>query len=276
MNLRNARVVLRLRTLPDLLDLALRVCVDAGSVYRKLSAALLLPAFAICLALRYAADWTWWSIWPTAITLAALLQGAFTVAAGQLMFEEAAPARTLLARYGRQFSLYAYALFWTRLVPGGLLFGTLLTHFNPAMTLGLLLASLLLVRWAFVHEALLLEGARAAESAKRSSRIIRRQAGAVFGLVCWQLGAVVAFVVGAELIGQGVVRYVLQLGQPFGSLWDDGGSVFALAGLFASVPFVATARFLQYIDLRTRKEGWDIQLKFTAIQAEAADRRMAA
>jgi hypothetical protein len=60
---------------------------------------------------------------------------------------------------------------------------------------------------------------------------------------------------------------LLQLGHPFGALFTDGASAYALAGYFACVPYLATSRFLKYIDIRTRKEGWDIQLKFTAVQA---------
>jgi len=68
-----------------------------------------------------------------------------------------------------------------------------------------------------------------------------------------------------ELVGNAVVSLVLQLGSPFGSLFTNGGTPYALAGFFATVPLVAAARFLFYIDLRTRKEGWDIQLRFMAI-----------
>ena len=62
---------------------------------------------------------------------------------------------------------------------------------------------------------------------------------------------------------------MLQLGQPFGSLWPNGGSLYAIFGLFASIPLCATTRFLAYIDARTRRDGWDIQVRFMAIQAEA-------
>jgi hypothetical protein len=57
-----------------------------------------------------------------------------------------------------------------------------------------------------------------------------------------------------------------------GSLYDDGGSTFALAGFFASIPYVASTRFLGYVDRRTRREGWDIQVRFAALaQREGAD-----
>jgi hypothetical protein len=43
-----------------------------------------------------------------------------------------------------------------------------------------------------------------------------------------------------------------------------------------SAPFVASASFLGYIDMRTRKEGWDIQLRFMALaDADGKERKMA-
>jgi hypothetical protein len=47
----------------------------------------------------------------------------------------------------------------------------------------------------------------------------------------------------------------------------------ALLGLFWVVPYLASAKFLLYIDQRTRKEGWDLQLKlmsFTQVDSEDA------
>jgi hypothetical protein len=38
-------------------------------------------------------------------------------------------------------------------------------------------------------------------------------------------------------------------------------------GCFAALPLVATARFLSYIDGRTRQDGWDIQLRFMSLAA---------
>ena len=44
----------------------------------------------------------------------------------------------------------------------------------------------------------------------------------------------------------------------------------AVIGFFAALPLVATARFLSYIDGRTRQDGWDIQLRFMSIAAAEA------
>ena len=83
------------------------------------------------------------------------------------------------------------------------------------------------------------------------------------------LGMVFASVLCSELLGLGLVSYLLQLGSPLGSLFEDGGSLFALLGLFLSTPLVATARFLTYIDGRTRRDAWDVQVRFQQVRAEA-------
>ena len=63
--------------------------------------------------------------------------------------------------------------------------------------------------------------------------------------------------------------FVLQVGKPFGSLIDEGGSASSLLGLFLAVPYWATARFLLYVDLRTRRDGWDVQVRFMALASQA-------
>jgi hypothetical protein len=123
-------------------------------------------------------------------------------------------------------------------------------------------------RVAFVHEASLLEQAAAGESLKRAARFVAARGASTLGLVFCLVLSHAGFIAIAELLGNtAVVEFVLQLGQPLGSLADDGGSAFALAGFFLSIPYVATARFLAYIDQRTRLDGWDIQLRCMAIAA---------
>jgi hypothetical protein len=79
-------------------------------------------------------------------------------------------------------------------------------------------------------------------------------------LLAVPLGAVVL----VDLLGGQLLEFVFQLGRPLGSLFQDGGSAFAILGLLLAVPLSAAMRFLGYIDLRTRSEGWDIQLRFAA------------
>ena len=83
--------------------------------------------------------------------------------------------------------------------------------------------------------------------------------------------------VSLDFLLNNVCEYILQLGHPVGDLFSDGGSGFAVAGALLAVPLAAAMRFLGYIDLRTRKEGWDIQLRFVALaeQGELGRRRAA-
>jgi hypothetical protein len=119
-----------------------------------------------------------------------------------------------------------------------------------------------------VHEVVLLEGGGVSQAFGRSRALARHRGMFCFGLwlavaVAPALGAVVA-----DTLGNAVVSKVLQLGMPFGDFWDQGGSGLAVLGALIGIPIGAAARFLGYADLRTRKEGWDIQLKFMSIVAD--------
>jgi hypothetical protein len=124
--------------------------------------------------------------------------------------------------------------------------------------------------WFFVvPEVLLLEKASPLAALGRSMRAVRGRGGAAFGIGASLLLLAGAGVAAGEVVANSIVSTVLQLGQPFGQLLQKGGTPYALAGFFLTVPVIAAARFLAYTDLRTRKEGWDIQLRFMAIAAEA-------
>ena len=259
MNLGAAAVVLRPRTLAEVLDLACRLSISlAFGLYARLSAVVLVPVFAGCLALRYEAGWGWPAVWAVAVAGGSVAQGVFTVGVGRLLFaEDVAPAR-VLRLFGRRLGSYLGALLLARL----LLALSCLPFF-----LGLPFAW---TRLVFVHEASLLEGAGPRDALRRSSRFVAGRSMSAFGALLALLLTQAGFVIVAELLGQGLVDQVLQLGRPFGGLFADGGSPYALAGLLLSVPYAATARFLGYVDGRTRSDGWDIQLRFMAITASAA------
>jgi hypothetical protein len=253
-NLGASAVVLRPRTLAEVLDLGCRLCMSlAFGLYARLSALILLPIFAGCLYLRYGAGWGWVVVWVVAVVAGNLVQGVFTVAVGRLLFSEALSVGQVLRLFLRRTGSYLGMLFLSRLLLAGAAF--------------LFVAPVLLAwpRLVFVYEVSLLENAGAVEALRRSSRFVQGRGASVFGILVALLLTQVGFVLTAELLGQGLVAEVLQLGKPFGSLFQDGGSPYALAGLLLSFPYVATARFLDYIDARTRSDGWDIQLRFMAI-----------
>ncbi len=255
MNLLDAKVELRLRTLPEVLDLAFLFCARHLWLYMRLATWALLPSFLVCVAARWALHLSWVYVWLMALGLGGVAQGAYTLAAGRLLFEDTLKARSLIAPFVQRLPSYLVGLLASRFIIAG------------GATVFLLLLPSAAVRVLFIHETVLLEGVG---GVRRSASFVKRQGVVVSGLavsivLAWFFGPVVG-----DLLGEVVVNLILQAGEPFGSLWSDGGSLFALAGFFAVLPWIATARFLVYTSIRTRKEGWDIQLKFMAIAAENA------
>lgn len=255
MNLEGARVVLRPRTQSEIFDLAFRFCAAlALPLYLRLAALVLLPCLLVCGHVHMRSDGEWPTTWTLALGLGAFAQSVFTVAASRLLFE---PRPRLLG----------VLLTALRRLPA--LFGALLLHalLLVAGTFVLIGSFFVWVWHTYLYEAVLLEQKGPVGALRRASALIKHKFGAAL-VTCMGGATVVALgVVSAELLLGSVVNWVLQLGKPFGTLWHDGGSPYALIGYFAALPLVATARFLSYIDGRTRQDGWDIQLRFMSIAA---------
>lgn len=255
MNLGSVNVALRERGLLETLDLSVPFVRGlGGGLYLRLGAVLLVPALIALCALHYLAGVNWGFTWLIAIVAASLLEGAFTVAAGQLVFSPAVRLRDVLRLYAR--SVGSLAL---------LLLASWLSILVSSFTL--VFPVILWIRHQFIHEVVALEGVRA-RALDRSRRIASEGGAPGAALGIWLMLARIFMVVGTELVLQSVVEGVLELGRPFGVLWE-GGSPYALAGLFASVPVVATARFLAYVDQRTRTDAWDVQVRFLEIRSNA-------
>lgn len=258
MNLARVNIAIRQRGVLETVDLSLPFSLRLGrKLYARLALATLLPAWLSCLAFGYLFGLHWGWLWLVALVESSLLQGVFTLAAGRLVFEDSVSARDVLKTF-------------IRLLPG-YASGLLASRFLIALS-GLAFLFLLPVAWirfAHVHEVLLLEGAELREMWARSGAVVKGQSGPAAQLLICLLGVTLSGVVCAELMGMGIVSYLLQLGEPFGSLFEDGGSVYSLFGLFLSTPLVATARFLSYIDGRTRRDAWDVQVRFQQVRTEA-------
>jgi hypothetical protein len=261
LNLDEARVVLRPRTLAEILDLALRFTSDpAATLYAKLATLTLLPAWMLCVAAHWGAGWTWSAVWLLALGLVTPLQGVFTIAVGKLMFAERVTVREILGEYLRRFPAYLGALLISRIQIAVLSMGAFLV-LPPLWMWG---------RSIHVHEACLLERAGASDAVRRSARMVENRVLAAGGSLLLLSLVAAGFVGVAEaLLNHGLFDFVLQVGKPFGSLLDEGGSASSLLGLFLAVPYWATARFLLYVDLRTRRDGWDVQVRFMALASQA-------
>ncbi len=254
MNLSKAAIVLRPRTVSEVLDLGFRFTFSTGlKVFSRLAGWVLLPAFALLLAARYGAGVSWLWVWPLALALAVWLDGPFTIAASRLMFGESLTARATLRQFAGRAVSYTMA--------------TVLKAIYLALASLPLFIPLIAV-WPqalFVTEASVLEQADAKATWGRSKRLVHSRANDATGALFAWVAMRVLFVLGVELLCQAVVDDLFQFGTPFGTLFSRGGTPYALAGLLLSTPLIATCRFLQYIDTRTRSDGWDVQVRFMAI-----------
>jgi hypothetical protein len=259
MNLRAATMVLRPRSVSEVLDLACRFATGpAMGLFAKLTALVLVPGYVLALVAHYVAGWDWWAVWLMAFCYTVLAEGVFTVTASRMLFAEEVTVRQVMKVFGSRLSSFAFGM----LIKVIALAAGTIAFFVPGIFVWM--------RSCFMTEASLLEGVGATGAWTRSGRLSTTGSSPAFALLLTLLLARLAVVVAAELLGLAIVGDVLQLGEPFGSVWKDGGSPFALAGLFLTAPYVASARFLQYIDVRTRNDGWDIQVRFMGIVAREA------
>jgi hypothetical protein len=192
-----------------------------------------------------------------AFLLAVFLEGPFTVLTSRLLFGERLGVRGTLG------------LYWSRF--GTHLSASLLTLFFQALGACVVIGPLFIgPRCLFVDEAVLLENATPRIAHERSRRLTMESAtNGLWIMLAFFRIRIVAIIL-FEILGDGLVRELLQLGHPFGTLVHDRGSLYALIGLFAATPVVAVMRFLQYIDIRTRADGWDIQVRFMDVVAKDA------
>ncbi len=245
-----ARVVVRRRGVLDVLDLAVRFVTHHAGPFARLSAWAILPAASLCWALG--SQISWWLGWTAAITLGAFAEIPFLLHASQAVFTDSVSTRGI----ARQTAQHA----------GGVLGARLLGACAIAMgaTFLVLPGFWLAIAFFYVAEVRLLERLPVSAAIVRAQKIASASfgealAGWVF-LLAFQAGAVLVF----DLAGRSIVVDLLQFEAPE-PLWESGGSLFAMAGFWAFVPFGATARFLLYLDARTRTEGWDVQTRFFAM-----------
>lgn len=270
----DARIVLRPRSLDETLDLALAY----GRTHRrdllKLAFLLSLPAIALVVALKLYFTLSWGAAWAIALVIAPLIERCVIAYGGRHLFGNAPKLRTALGiAMRRPFMALASAV----LIPLPWL-PLLATEMEDEAWLGLgvligLFWPFLLAWCLYFSIVVLLEGVSLGAAWKRAAVLIsyrygRALAFVLFGAVVRALGAYCA-----DLSAQFVVSLMLQLGEPMDTLVENGGSWAAIFGFFLISPYVALARLFDYVDARTRLEGWDIQVRFKSIAAKARKER---
>lgn len=254
LDLGQARVAFRDRPAVDVMDLALRFVTVHRRTYALLSLAVLVPLAVIALGAVRLVGWP--LAWLVVVPLSMLAQLPFTVAASRLVFEERASTRTVLRLAAAETPRFLVGLAVTTLFVA--LASSLLVF--P----GFFVATLTL----FLGEVMVLERSTLGGAFGRAQRVASSAMGdAIFGVVA--LGAtLVASVAIADIGGRLIVSELLQFKAPE-PVWVEYGSTLGVLGLFAQVPYAATARFFLYLNVRTRTEGWDIQTRFAAIAERA-------
>jgi hypothetical protein len=255
MDVMRARVELRERPLLDVLDLAVRFCAEHASAYAKLSLVVVLPSFAASwLAARLGG---WWLGWAVTVALTSFATAPYVVLASRLVFADVVRVREALGVAARA----TPKLIGLRLVQAMSLAGSALLLGVPWLWVGTI--------WVFAVEVLVLEQPGLGQAFGRAMRIANAHFGVAL-LTMLLLGlAPLATAMLADVAGREAMQSVFEV-RPPPSMFQAGGSWMAFAGWWVMVPIVTTARFLVYIDIRTRTEGWDIQTRFAAIAARAA------
>jgi hypothetical protein len=250
LDLYRARVVLRDRSVSDVLDLSLRFMVVEGKAYARVAAVCLLPMTVLTLAVGVAISWP--AALGLGIAFATAAEVFFTVLASRLVFAESLRTRDVMssAAAGLPSVLLARVLALAAALVGLALF----------VVVGVWAATTCL----FVSEIMLLERAPLRSAFPRSLRLaMSALSDVVLGavtLAAIPIGAILL----ADIAGRAFLGGIVEVGPP-APVWIAHGGALATLGLFAQVPYAATARFFLYLNVRTRAEGWDIQTRFNAI-----------
>jgi hypothetical protein len=251
-----SRVALRDRPFVDVLDLSFRFLHDAFGPLAKLALLVLPLPIAATLLLAHAAGWAW--AWCFAIASANLVSAPFTVLVGQFVFEQDPSVRAALGR-------------GLRAVPRLLVINVLLAMGLGASAMFFVFPAFwLATATLFVAEATLLERATIVGGFERSMQLAARAPGDATLALLVGLALLVLGPIAGDQIGHIVLANVFQVSGP-PRLSAAGGSWLPVVGFWLTVPYVTMLRFLVYINVRTRTEGWDIQTAFATLTTRRID-----
>jgi len=262
------RIAIRKRNWPEILDFALHVCRNqaAGLLASLLVGIVPLALFnhwllsGLTQGVDYQYEWPWAYIWLTLLLAMLELPLATSIATlylGQVLFVEKAEPRKI----ARDF---------TASLPQLLLFQVLLRLLVAVPVLSWILPYSM---WPFANEIILLE--RNPLRAKRKGDLTTRRriralhadlGGELFvrSVACLALGVLLMI----ALVWSGWYAVLLISGRSELGWW-----VFVIglpAATWTVVGFFVVVRFLSYLDLRIRREGWDVDLCLRAQRTRLA------
>lgn len=251
MNPNLCRVVLRRRDALEVFDLALRFMGTRWRSFRWLLVLVLMPPLAVGTAVLWFSSGHW-GVLVAALLLLPVLRAPFTLLAGRLMFADEVPVGEVLGGLRSSFPSLLGGFALSTLAAGA---GAVTCFYAMPFVAAALL---------YVPEAVLLERVTAGRSVRRSARLSSGHLGiALAGLVGTAFLTVWGALV-ADAAGAAIVHFMFQVPPVFGSLGEGRVTPYLLAGVLLAQPVIAVYRLLLYVDVRTRIEGWDLQVALRA------------
>jgi len=270
MELDKNRIVIRQRDFFDLLDLALRVIRAYGGPLAVCLALGILPLALLNAWLLH--PWTepdidtgfpaayLWLMLVAVVAQTPLATAPATLYLGQALFTERPGPRKILADLWTsvpQLLVYQGAVRAVLVLPAIVVLPAVL-WFLPCCV------------WPYLNEVILLERnplwrrrPQQMTTLRRSMALHRASTGDLFARC---MGAVV---VGLTLLGSFWLSFWLLGGLLVGE-WEWEGRVYTVyfpLALWLSVAYLTVVRFLAYLDLRIRREGWEVELLIRAEQS---------
>ena len=184
------------------------------------------------------------------------LQAPATLLGGRLLFADTVSIRSVVYELTSMLRPLALAWAWQA--------GTL----SLGVGCGLVPLVIVLPVTAYITETSLLERVGAARSFRRSARLAGSNPGIALAASAGWVALTMWGALVAESGGQALIGFVLQLGQPFGALSTGQITPYMIFGILAVQPIYAIYRLLLYVDVRTRVEGWDLQVGLRAAGLE--------
>lgn len=264
MNLEELSVAIRERSLPELFDLAVQFCRRHALNLTLLAIAGAAPCIVIdWLLLAAASDDDWRALaWLVVLLVAQapLATAPITAYLGEAMFSHKPTVRGALAAVGRRWwSLLAAALIRGAGPALGVLAFSTVADGWP----GLVMLVILMFHPAHLVEVLLLERQPLRPSLRRANQLMSS----------WRSDAVSHLAVSVVVVVGGCLMAAHAGAQLVNLLfWDwldleewrrwfhPAESMLPLLLPWPFIAYLAVVRFLAYIDLRTRREGWEIEL----------------
>jgi len=270
----NPQVVLRARRVDGVFDLSFAYCRQFKADLLRLTASLVLPAMAIIWALQSFFNLDWFLSLGLALLAAPFIESVCTVYIGRHLFSNATSVFDGLRTVAKNTGFTLTAMVLTSAPVVFTLYDIESVGTQILGGLGCLIWPFLLASVLYLLPVHFLEKGSFKNSRRRAFMLIRRRfgRGLCFVLLAICLRIVVAYNV--ELVARFVTGTMLRVPELFSVASSQTPISWAvILGVLLSSPLIAVARVFEYVDVRTTREGWDIQTRFQAIATEAEARR---